>query len=88
MSPNTTTKALTLALGLSALLTTGTDAREDKTQGFLTPPSGYTLYLAWEDHSSLAFNEATGEWIAFDPGTPSGQGHGWHLSKYLYTTAR
>lgn len=75
------------ALALACLLPGHASARESQTQAFLTPPSGYELYLAFEDHSSLAFNASTGEWIAFDPDAPAGAAHGWHQSPWLGRTS-
>ena len=75
------------ALALACLLPGHASARESQTQAFLTPPSGYELYLAFEDRSSLAFNASTGEWIAFDPDAPAGAAHGWHQSPWLGRTS-
>lgn len=75
------------ALLALTLLPSPADAREDATQGFLTPPANCELYLAFEDHSSLAYC-ADGHFIAFDPGTPDTQGRGWSMTSYTYSTKR
>lgn len=74
------------ALITALVLPSSASAREDAAQGFLNPPAGYTLYLAWEDHSSLAWSDTDG-WLAFDPDS-TGNGRGWHLSASDFTTAR
>lgn len=84
-------KTLVLTLGLTGSLLGGCAevAFARTIPDFLQPvPSGYTVYGVWEDHSALAFNATTGEWIGFDPDAPTGAAHGWHQSQWLGRTTQ